>query len=141
MKIIKNFKYDAMGCFKTPDLNFTVLGEYEENNKGYHRCDYDMNVMVGSEEKLSEIYDNLVKFLATVDDVLGDEPDVMLCGLFLNGNDSLLFASDGTYEFENLLLSEIGINPLDYIRETHCNKEDFKEEYPEVYKRIKQFII
>ena len=137
MEKIQNFKYEMMGCFKTPDLNFTILDEYEENDKKYHNCDYDMNVMVGSEEELTEIYEDLVEFLSNMD----DEFDVMLCGLFLNGNDSLLFASDGTYEFDNLLLSEVGISPRDYIAETHCNKDDFKMNNPEVYERIKHFFI
>jgi hypothetical protein len=135
MKKIKNFNYDVMGCFKTPDLNFTVLCEYEDNDKRYHSADYDMNIMVGTEEKLLPIYEELCDFLSNLDEEM--ELDVMLCGLFLNGDNSMLFASDGTYEFENMLLSEIGIPTSDYIRETHCYEDIIKEEYPELYSKIK----
>jgi hypothetical protein len=93
--------------------------------------------MVDSEEKLKELYKNLVEFLSSLE----FDPDVMFCGLFLNGDNSLLFASDGTYEFDNLLLSEVGVLPKDYIREAHCSKDKIMNNYPGVYKRIKQFLI
>ncbi len=139
MKTIKNFNYDVMGCFKTPELNFTVLGEYEDNSKTYHRSDYDMNIMVGKEEKLLPIYEELCDFLSNLDEEMG--LDVMLCGLFLNGDDSMLFASDGTYEFENMLLSEIGIPTSDYIRMSHCYSDKVKDEYPVLYSKIKDNLI
>ncbi len=135
MKTIKNFNYDVMGCFKTPELNFTILNEYEDNSKTYHRADYDMNIMVGTEENLLSVYDELCDFLSNIDEEEG--LDVMLCGLFLNGDNSMLFASDGTYEFENMLLGEIDIPASDYVRMTHCYGDKIKEEFPVLYEKIK----
>lgn len=141
MNKIQNFDYDLIGCFKTPNLNYTVSCDDEVFNKRFHRSDYDMNIMIGTEQELTILYDKMVDFLSNVDNILGFEPDVMFCGLFLNGNDSLLFASDGTYEFEMNLLSQIGVPNNDYIRKSHCYGEHIKKEYPNIYSRIKDFFI
>ena len=141
MNKIQNFDYDSIGCFKTPDLNYTVSCDDDLFDKRFHSADYDMNIMVGTEEELTKLYQKMITFLSTVDETLGFEPDVMFCGLFLNGNDSLLFASDGTYEFEMNLLSEIGVPSKDYIREAHCYGKKIMEEYPNIYPRIKDFFI
>lgn len=141
MNKLQNYDYDSIGCFKTPDLNYTVSCDDDIFDKGYHKSDYDMNIIVGDEEEMTKLYHKMVIFLSNVDKTLGFEPDVMLCGLFKNGKDSLLFASDGTYEFEMNILSEIGVPYNDYIRKSHCYGFEIQEEYPNVYSRIKQFFI
>jgi hypothetical protein len=129
MQKIKNYHYRVIGCFNTPEQNITICGDDDEfsNDLSFHNIDYDMDILVGSEENINEIY-NKLSHLFSIHVI----EKVAVCGFFKNGNNSVLFVGDN---YGNKFLEKIRV--FDYISIKNCKSDYIKENLKGLYDMIK----
>lgn len=99
--------------------------------------DMDVNLYVGTEQDCIEKYNLLIPILEKLlDDEIEDEG--IIIGVYKNGDNSVLFASDIDYSQGNeLLYSESIIESNKIIDIPHFNPKRMEKDYPEVYEKVK----
>jgi hypothetical protein len=149
VKKIENPEYidNILGCIDMANTISTVFIPKEtwkfhktfENYREESLCptDYDFNLCIDTEEKCMKVYEFVVSRLEkeyTKD--MEDEGSVI--GVYKNGNNSVVFATDLDYAWENSLLYNTGIIPNDEVLNyAHFSPSKFMDETPEKYEQIK----
>ena len=146
MQKIINPKLSVVGYIAPTDTMTLLIPDstwsdiYDKDLKEYSGTfdsDIDVNLYVGTEQDCIEKYNLLVPILEKLlDDEIEDEG--IIIGVYKNGDNSVLFASDIDCSQGNVLLYSDNIIPANKIIDIpHFNPERMEEDYPEVYEKVK----
>ena len=120
-----------------PESTWAGYNSNIEEYSGTFDSDLDVNLYISTEQDCIEKYNQLIPlFENLLDGDNGDEGIVV--GVYKNGDNSVLFASDIDYSQGNGLLYEGDIIPSDKIIDmAHFNPSDLEEDHPEIFEKIK----
>ena len=145
MQKIINPQLSVVGYIAPTDTMTLIVPEltwegYQSDLKEYSGTfdsDIDVNLYVSTEQDCIEKYNQLIPILeGLLDDECCDEG--IIIGVYKNGDNSVLFASDIDYSQGNELLYAENIIPGNKIIDIpHFNPESMEEDYPEVYEKVK----
>jgi len=133
MKKLKNYKFDNIGGLKATIKNYTVSNNTNITNLDFHNRIYNMWFKFGSEKNITIIYKKLIDQFFISDKILNFEPLVLCCGLFINGDKSVLFAIDLNDELYKIIDSD------DYFIIKECTIDKIKENKL-IYEHLKKYI-
>lgn len=133
MKKLKNYKYDNIGCLKATIKNFTVSMYSDITEKNYHNKTYNMWFILDSEKNIYNKYNKLIQTLFNADKLLGYEPETIGCGVFQNGDNSILFVYDLNDDLKNIETQ------TEYIIISKCTTDKIKED-DFLYSKLKNFL-
>jgi len=149
MQKIVNPELSVVGYIAPTDMMTLIIPDstwsdiYNEDLEEYSETfesDLDVNLYLGTEQDCIQKYSQLIPILEKMlNDEIEDEG--IIIGVYKNGDNSVLFASDIDYSCENQLFYNHETFKLLtgglIIREAHFNPIDLKDDNPEVFEKIK----
>jgi hypothetical protein len=146
LKKVENPKLDVIGYINPTDTVTLLIPKITWNDnygksiteyKETFKTDIDVNLWINTEEKCLAAYNAIIPILESqfTEDM---EDEGVVIGVYKNGENSVLFASDLDYAWSNSLLYNTGVIPNEeVISDAHFNPDSFKEEHPDKYEKIK----
>jgi hypothetical protein len=146
LKKIENPTLDVIGYINPTDTVTLLIPKitwndcYSKSIKEYKetfKSDIDVNLWINTEEKCLAAYNAIIPILESqfTEDM---EYEGIVIGVYKNGENSVLFASDLDYAWGNALLYNTGVIPNDeVISDAHFNPQSFQEEHPDLYEKVK----
>lgn len=146
MKKIENPKLNVIGYINPTDTVTLLIPKITWNetyNKSINEyretfeSDIDINLWISKEEKCLDAYNKIIPILESqfTEDM---EDEGMVIGVYKNGDNSVLFASDIDCAWGNDLLYNTNIIDNDeVISMAHFGPQKFEEKYPDLYEKIK----
>lgn len=146
MKKVVNPKLDVIGYINPTDTvtllipKITWNESYDKSITEYKetfKTDIDVNIWISTEEKCLDAYNKIIPILESqfTEDM---EDEGIVIGVYKNGDNSVLFASDLDYAWGNALLYNTGVIPNDeVISMAHFGPQKFEENYSDLFKKVK----